>query len=239
MAEKHQNKFFGVFMLSLSFNSFYDLTFVKTMFVTIDDKGDVEMKNSEEKVDTKKISANDTKTKKEEKMDTEGKEEPKLGEEEKIKAENNKEENMETEDRGMKQDVKVDVDEEVGKESKEKAAITKEEKMDTSDGPIQGNKDKADNETDKNINSVKSEDCCSKNRDSNGDTSSSKTEKQTTGKGKSGIVPKTEENSNVEESVVETESKDESQPTVYVTRRTLKHAEPCDPNPKDKKQAKM
>ncbi|XP_052701881.1 ADP-ribose glycohydrolase MACROD2-like [Crassostrea angulata] len=202
-----------------------------------DDKGDVEMKNSEEKVDPKKISANDTKTKKEEKMDTEGKEEPKLGGEGKMKAEN-KEENMETEDREVKQDVKVDVDGEIGKESKEKAAITKEEKMDTSDGPVQGNKDKANKEADKNVpvNSVKSEDCHSKNRDSNGDKSSSKTEKQTTGKGKSGIVPKTEEKSNVEESVVETESKNENS---IVTRRALRHAEPCDPNPKDMKQAKM
>lgn len=195
------------------------------------------MKNSEEKVDSKKISANDTKIKKEEKMDTEGKEEPKLGREEKMKAEN-KEENMETEDREVKQDVKVDVDGEIGKESKEKAAITKEEKMDTSDGPIQGNKDNANKEADKNVpvNSVKSEDCHSKNRDSNGDTSSSKTEKQTTGKGKSGTVPKTEEKSNVEESVVETESKNENS---IVTRRALRHAEPCDPNPKDMKQAKM
>lgn len=204
-----------------------------------DDKGDVEMKNSEEKVDSKKISANDTKIKKEEKMDTEGKEEPKFGGEEKIKMKaENKEENMETEDREVKQDVKVDVDGEIGKESKEKAAITKEEKMDTSDGPIQGNKDKANKEADKNVpvNSVKSEDCHSKNRDSNGDTSSSKTEKQTTGKGKSGIVPKMEEKSNVEESVVETESKNENS---IVTRRTLRHAEPCDPNPKDMKQAKM
>lgn len=199
----------------------------------IDDKGDVEMKYSEEKADSKKISANDTKIKKEEKMDTEGKEEPKLGGEGKMK-----EENMETEDREVKEDVKVDVDGEVGKESKEKAAITKEEKMDTSDGPIQGNKDKANKEADKNVpvNSVKSEDCHSKNRDSNGDTSSSKTEKQTTGKGKSGIVPKMEEKSNVEESVVETESKNENS---IVTRRTLRHAEPCDPNPKDMKQAKM
>lgn len=199
----------------------------------IDDKGDVEMKYSEEKADSKKISANDTKIKKEEKMDTEGKEEPKLGGEGKMK-----EENMETEDREVKQDVKVDVDGEIGKESKEKAAITKEEKMDTSDGPIQGNKDKANKEADKNVpvNSVKSEDCHSKNRDSNGDTSSSKTEKQTTGKGKSGIVPKMEEKSNVEESVVETESKNENS---IVTRRTLRHAEPCDPNPKDMKQAKM
>lgn len=204
-----------------------------------DDKGDVEMKNSEDKVDAKKISANDKKTKKEEKMDTEGKEEPKLGGEDKMKAEN-KEENMETEDREMKQDVNVN--EEVGlKESKEKAAITKEEKMDTSDGPIQCNKDKAvDSEADKNVNSVKSEDSRSKNKDSNRDTSSSSTEKQTTGKEKkSGIVPKTEEKSNVEESVGETETKDKSQPAVYVTRKTLKHAEPCDPNPKDKKQAKM
>lgn len=199
----------------------------------IDDKGDVEMKYSEEKADSKKISANDTKIKKEEKMDTEGKEEPKFGGEVKIKMKaENKEENMETEDREVKQDVKVDVDGEVGKESKEKAAITKEEKMDTSDGPIQGNKDKANVP----VNSVKSEDCHSKNRDSNGDTSSSKTEKQTTGKGKSGIVPKMEEKSNVEESVVETESKNENS---IVTRRTLRHAEPCDPNPKDMKQAKM
>lgn len=206
----------------------------------IDDKGDVEMKNSEDKVDAKKISANDKKTKKEEKMDTEGKEEPNLGGEDKTKAEN-KEENMETEDREMKQDV-INVNEEVGlKESKEKAAITKEEKMDTSDGPIQCNKDKAvDSEADKNVNSVKSEDSRSKNKDSNRDTSSSSTEKQTTGKEKkSGIVPKTEEKSNVEESVGETETKDKSQPAVYVTRKTLKHAEPCDPNPKDKKQAKM
>lgn len=197
------------------------------------------MKNSEEKVDSKKISANDTKTKKEEKMDTEGKEEPKFGREEKIKMKaENKEENMETEDREVKQDVKVDVDGEIGKESKEKAAITKEEKMDTSDGPIQGNKDNANKEADKNVpvNSVKSEDCHSKNRDSNGDTSSSKTEKQTTGKGKSGTVPKMEVKSNVEESVVETESKNENS---IVTRRTLRHAEPCDPNPKDMKQAKM
>lgn len=203
----------------------------------IDGKGDVEMKYSEEKADSKKISANDTKIKKEEKMDTEGKEEPKLGREEKMKAEN-KEENMETEDREVKQDVKVDVDGEIGKESKEKAAITKEEKMDTSDGPIQGNKDKANKEADKNVpvNSVKSEDCHSKNRNSNVDTSSSKTEKQTTGKGKSGIVPKMEEKSNVEESVVETESKNENS---IVTRRALRHAEPCDPNPKDMKQAKM
>lgn len=203
----------------------------------IDDKGDVEMKYSEEKADSKKISANDTKIKKEEKMDTEGKEEPKLGREEKMKAEN-KEENMETEDREVKEDVKVDVDGEIGKESKEKTAISKEEKMDTSDGPIQGNKDKANKEADKNVpvNSVKSEDCHSKNRDSNGDTSSSKTEKQTTGNGKSGIVPKMEEKSNVEESVVETESKNENS---IVTRRTLRHAEPCDPNPKDMKQAKM
>lgn len=205
----------------------------------IDDKGDVEMKYSEEKADSKKISANDTKIKKEEKMDTEGKEEPKFGGEEKIKMKaENREENMETEDREVKQDVKVDVDGEIGKESKEKAAITKEEKMDTSDGPIQGNKDKANKEADKNVpvNSVKSEDCHSKNRDSNGDTSSSKTEKQTTGKGKSGTAPKMEEKSNVEESVVETESKNENS---IVTRRTLRHAEPCDPNPKDMKQAKM
>lgn len=206
---------------------------MQCLFVMIDDKGDVEMKYSEEKADSKKISANDTKIKKEEKMDTEGKEEPKLGGEGKMK-----EENMETEDREVKEDVKVDVDGEVGKESKEKAAITKEEKMDTSDGPIQGNKDKANKEADKNVpvNSVKSEDCHSKNRDSNGETSSSKTEKQTTGKGKSGIVPKMEEKSNVEESVVETESKNENS---IVTRRTLRHAEPCDPNPKDMKQAKM
>lgn len=67
----------------------------------IDDKGDVEMKYSEEKVDLKKILVNDIKIKKEEKMDIEGKEEFKLGGEEKVKVEN-KEENMEIEDREVK-----------------------------------------------------------------------------------------------------------------------------------------
>lgn len=69
----------------------------------IDDKGDVEMKYSEEKVDLKKILVNDIKIKKEEKMDIEGKEEFKFGGEEKIKMKvENKEENMEIEDREVK-----------------------------------------------------------------------------------------------------------------------------------------
>lgn len=97
----------------------------------IDDKGDVEMKYSEEKVDLKKILVNDIKIKKEEKMDIEGKEEFKLGGEGKMK-----EENMEIEDREVKEDVKVDVDGEVGKEFKEKVVIIKEEKMDIFDGLI-------------------------------------------------------------------------------------------------------
>lgn len=101
----------------------------------IDDKGDVEMKYSEEKVDLKKILVNNIKIKKEEKMDIEGKEEFKLGREEKMKVEN-KEENMEIEDREVKEDVKVDVDGEIGKEFKEKVVIIKEEKMDIFDGLI-------------------------------------------------------------------------------------------------------
>lgn len=202
-----------------------------------DDRGDVEMKSSEEQNGMKKISANDTKTKKEEKMDTGEKEEPKLKEVGKMKAENNKEENMETEDREVKQEVKGE--KEVGNDSKEKATITKEETMDTSDGSIHDNKDKKDIDSDVYVNSVKSENSRSKNKDCNVDANSSKKERQTRGKEKSGIMPEMVKKSNMEESVPETESKGEGQLSSVVTRKTLKHAEACDPNPKDKKQAKM
>ena len=186
------------------------------------------------KVDNKKDSKN-------EKMETDGKElVSKMEVEEKLKAgnitkelkaEKATEENMDIEEKGAEQDGKMDKG--LRKDSKVKEASTKVEKMDT-DTSNSVNDDQVKTETE---NSLKSQDSISSKSkgDEKSDTcsSKSKTEKQ---------AARTELRKMSNEKSSEghtTEEKEVTEGSGVITRKTLKHAENADSNPKVKKQAKV
>nr|XP_022332441.1 O-acetyl-ADP-ribose deacetylase MACROD2-like isoform X2 [Crassostrea virginica] len=225
------------------------------------DDNDVEMEIKDEKVgknkedmDKKKMTmdkekGDEKKDSKNEKMETDGKESvSKMEVEEKLKAgditkelkaEKATEENMDTEENGAEQDGKVD--EGLRKDSKVKEASTKVEKMDTDTSTCNSvNDDQVKTETE---NSLKSQDSISSKSkgDEKSDTcsSKSKTEKQAAGTelGKMSNEKSSEEQTAEEKEV--TEGSDSSRSGSVITRKTLKHAENADSNPKVKKQAKV
>ena len=224
------------------------------------DDSDVEMEIKDEKVDENKEDMDKKKTTKDkkkvdnkkdsknEKMETDGKEPvSKMEVEEKrkagditneLKAEKATEENMDIEEKGAEQDGKMDKG--LRKDSKVKEASTKVEKMDT-DTSNSVNDDQVKTETDNSLKSQDSISSKSKGDENSGGicSSKSKTEKQAAGTelGKMSNE-KSGEGQTAEEKEV-TEGSDSSRSGSVITRKTLKHAENADSNPKVKKQAKV